>query len=57
MELWKIDPSRFKVDLSNIVHDFILFKFLKDVLKLTSCILLNALILNLNLSFKMDQFH
>jgi hypothetical protein len=33
----------FKVDTSNGVYDFILFKFLKDVLILTSYTSLNAL--------------
>jgi len=49
--------SGFKVDASNNVHDFTLFKFLKDMPTLTSYTPLDVSILNPDLSFKMDSIH
>jgi hypothetical protein len=49
--------SRFKVDASNDVHDFTLFKFLKDMPILILYTLLNAPTLNHDLSFKMNSIH
>jgi hypothetical protein len=48
---------KFKVNTFNGVHDFTLFKILKDVLTLTSYTLLDTPTSNLDLSFKMDTNH
>jgi hypothetical protein len=47
--------SRFKVDISNGIHDFVLFKFLKNMQTLTSYTLFDAQTLNLEFSFKIDR--
>jgi hypothetical protein len=44
-----------KFDKSNGVHNFTLFKYLKDVPTLTSFTLLDATTLNPNLLFEMDS--
>lgn len=47
--------SEFKIDASNGIHDFTLFKLLKDMSTLTSYIPLNVLTLNLDFSFEMEK--
>jgi len=51
--------SRFKVDEFNVnsVHDFTLFKFLKDVSTLTLFKPLDASTLNTGISFEMDSIY
>jgi hypothetical protein len=49
--------SRFKVNTSNGIHDFTLFKILKNVHILTSYKPLDASISNLDLLFKIDSIH
>jgi hypothetical protein len=49
--------SGFKINTSNGIHDFTLFKFLKDVLTLTSYTLLDASTLNLDNTFEMDSIN
>jgi hypothetical protein len=49
--------SGFKVDAYNGVHDFTLFKFLKDVSTLASYTPLDASILNPDFSFEIDNIH
>jgi hypothetical protein len=49
--------SGFKVNTSNVVHDFILYKISKDVSTLTSYTTLDTPTLNLDLSFKMDSIY
>jgi hypothetical protein len=51
MFLW----FEFKVNTSNGIHDFTLFKILKDVLTLTSHTLLDAPTSNPDLSFKINN--
>jgi hypothetical protein len=49
--------SGFKINVSNCIQDFTLFKFLKDVPTLTSYTPLDTSILNPDLSFEMDNIH
>jgi len=49
--------SRFKVNTSNSIHDFTLFKILKNVHTLTSYKPLDASTSNLDLLFKIDSIH
>jgi hypothetical protein len=49
--------SEIKVNISNGVHDFTLFKILKDKPTLTSYTLLDILTSNPDLSFKMNSIH
>lgn len=46
-----------KVNTSNGIHDFILFKILKNVLKLISYILLDTPTLNLDFLFKINNMN
>jgi hypothetical protein len=48
---------KFKVDAYNGIHDFTLFKFLKDVSILTLYIPLNALTSNLDILVEIDNLN